>query len=341
MRLAAGVGMGDPAVAERARSLEQAGVDILWVPELYSFDAVSTLGYLAAVTERVEIGSSILPFYSRSPTLLAMTAAGVDSLSRGRFILGIGASGPQVIEGWHGVPYDRPVGRVPELVDICRRVWRRDVVSYDGRSYKIPLPTEQGTGLGKPLKLINRPVRERIPIYVASLGPRNVEMTAEVAEGWFPVFFWPEKAPQVWGEALERGKAKRDPELGPLEVVAGGAVAIGDGLEHLREQARPGLALYIGGMGARGQNFYNDLLRRYGFEEEAERIQDLYLDGKREEAAAAVPTELLEGTSLIGSPGYVKERLAAFGEAGVSVLNVNVVGPEPERTIEQLRAWVD
>jgi F420-dependent oxidoreductase-like protein len=342
MRLGTGLGYGgDPKqAAERARTLEAAGIDVLWVAELYSLDAVSLMGYLAAVTERVEIGSSILPFYSRTPTLLAMSAAGVDALSGGRCILGIGASGPQVIEGWHGVPYDRPIGRTREVIDICRKVWRREVVTHDGPSYHLPLPPEEGTGLGKPLKMINKPLRPDIPIYVASLGPKNVEMTAEVADGWIPVFFWPERANDVWGDALAKGAANRAADLAPLEIVAGGTVAIGEGLEHLRDRARPGMALYIGGMGARDRNFYNDLCRRYGFEAEAEEIQELYLSGRKDEAAAAVPEALLEGTSLIGPEGYVKERLAAYREAGVTVLNVNVPGPEPERTIEKVREWL-
>jgi F420-dependent oxidoreductase-like protein len=341
MKLGTTVSVFGPGAADRVRTLEAAGIEAFWVAELYSFDGVSQMGYLAAITEKAQIGSSILPFYSRTPTLLAMTAAGIDALSGGRCILGIGASGPQVIEGWHGVAYDRPVERVREIVDVCRKVWRREVVTHDGPAYTIPLPPEQGTGLGKPLKLINHPVRPNIPIYVASIGPKNVEMTAEICEGWIPIFFWPEKYKDVWGKAISRGSAKRDPELGPLEVVAGASVAIGEGLEGLRERGRGGLALYIGGMGARGRNFYNDLAKRYGFEQEAVEIQDLYLDGKREEAAAKVPADLLEGTSLIGPAGYVKERLAAFKEAGVTTLNVNIGGPEPEKTIEQLRGMID
>ena len=343
MRLGAGLGYtGDPkAAAERARSLEAAGVDILWVAELYSFDAPTLMGYLAAITERVQIGSSILPFYSRTPTLTAMTAAGLDALSGGRAILGIGASGPQVIEGWHGLPYDMPLQRTREVIEICRKVWRREVVEHHGTAYELPLPEDQGTGLGKPLKLINHPVRPDIPVYIASLGPKNVELTAEVANGWLPAFFWPDKAGEVFGDALDAGFAKRDKSLGPLEIVSGGAVAIGDDLEHLRDRARPGMALYLGGMGARSKNFYNALLRRYGFEAAADELQELYLGGKKKEAEAAVPKELVDGTSLIGPAGWVKERIAAYKEAGVTVLNVNPIGPEPEKTIEQIRTWVD
>ncbi|MGI8792102.1 MAG: LLM class F420-dependent oxidoreductase, partial [Acidimicrobiales bacterium] len=209
MRLGAGVGYtGDPkAAAERVKMLEAVGVDIVWVAELYSFDAPTLMGYLAAVTDRVQIGSSILPFYSRTPTLTAMTAAGLDALSDGRAILGLGASGPQVIEGWHGLPYDMPLQRTREVIEICRKVWRREIVEHDGKAYTLPLPADQGTGLGKPLKLINHPVRAEIPIYIASLGPKNVALTAEVANGWLPSFFWPDKAKDVFAESIDAGMA--------------------------------------------------------------------------------------------------------------------------------------
>ncbi len=332
---------GIKEAADQVVAMEQAGLDIVWVAEAYSFDAVSTMGYLAARTERVQIASGILPLYTRTPTLLAMTAAGVDSLSGGRCILGLGASGPQVIEGFHGVPYDKPLGRTREIIDICRQVWKRERVVHDGPSYHIPLPEGQGTGLGKPLKLINHPVREQIPIYVASLGPKNVAMTAELADGWMPLFYLPEKAKDVWGDDLAAGAAKRAADLGALEVVAGGVLSVGEGAESLRELARPMTALYVGGMGAKGRNFYNDLVKRYGFEAEAEAIQDLYLDGKKDEAAKLVPEALLEATTLCGPEGYVKERIAAFKESGVTVLNITPVGPDPVKLVEQVRTWVD
>src|SRR5450631_2328762 len=209
--------------AETAAELadyEKAGLDIVFVPEAYSFDAVSALGYLAAKTERVQLASGILQLYTRTPTLTAMTAAGLDYVSDGRFTLGLGASGPQVIEGFHGVPYNAPIARTREVIDICRQVWRREYLQFQGQHYTIPLPAEQGTGLGKPLKLINHPVRERIPILVAAVGPKNVALTAELAEGWQPFFYLPEKAAEVWGEPVAEGMAKRDPALGPLDVVA-------------------------------------------------------------------------------------------------------------------------
>jgi F420-dependent oxidoreductase-like protein len=321
---------------------ERAGLDLLLVPEAYSFDAVSQLGYLAARTERLEIASGILPLYSRTPALTAMTAAGLDFVSGGRFTLGLGASGPQVVEGFHGLPYEAPLGRTREIVEICRTVWRRERLAYDGTHYRIPYPPERGTGLGKPLKLVNHPVRERIPVMLAALGPRNVALTAEIAEVWQPVFFYPEKAGEVWGEALEEGTAKRDPGLGELDVAPFAIpCAIGEGVAHLLDEVRPQLALYVGGMGAKGRNFYNTLAQRYGFEAAARRIQDLYLDGKKDEAAAAVPDELIRGTSLIGPESYVAERLAAFAQAGARTIVIRPLATDaPGRlaTIETLRS---
>ena len=217
---------------------EKAGLDIVFVPEAYTFDAVSQLGYIAARTQRLEIASGILQLYTRTPTLTAMTAAGLDYVSGGRFTLGIGASGPQVIEGWHGVPYDAPVGRTREIIEICRMVWRRERLEHTGKHYTIPLPADRGTGLGKPLKLINRPVRERIPIVVAALGPKNVELAAELAEGWEPIFYFPERAAQVWDAPLAAGKARRDPSLPPLDVVAQAPLAIGDDVSGYLELGR-------------------------------------------------------------------------------------------------------
>jgi F420-dependent oxidoreductase-like protein len=318
---------------------EAAGLDVVWVAEAYGFDAPTLMGYIAARTERVQIGSGILPIYSRTPALIAQTAAGLDAVSDGRAILGLGASGPQVVEGWHAVPYDKPVGRTREIIEICRAAWRRERLVHDGL-YTIPLPAEQGTGLGKPLKLLTHPVRERIPIHVASLGDAHVRLTPELADGWLPIFFVPEKAADVWGDALAAGAAKRPAELGPLDVVAGGPLAIGDDVTGLRDLARPMLALYIGGMGARGRNFYNDLVRRYGYEAEAATIQDLYLAGRKDEAAAAVPAELLEQTSLVGPAGYVRERIEAYRAAGVTTLNVMPMGSDPVRQLALVKEWL-
>jgi F420-dependent oxidoreductase-like protein len=324
--------------------LEAAGLDVAMCAEAYTFDAVSQLGYLAAVTERVELMSGILPIFSRTPALTAMTAAGLDFVSGGRFTLGLGASGPQVIEGWHGLPYDAPLQRTREVVEICRQVWRRDRLVHDGPKYTIPLPADRGTGLGKPLKLINTPVRERIPVLLAAIGPKNVELAAEIAEKWEPIFFHPERAADVWGTSLAAGKARRDPALGELDVVVGVPVAIGEDVEHLVQAVRPSIALYVGGMGARGKNFYNDLARRYGYEAEAETIQELYLAGRKDEAAAAVPDELVRATSLIGPESHVAERIAAFAEAGVTTINVQAMDDSREsrlRTVETMRRLSD
>src|SRR5215207_9651030 len=328
------------AALDRAVQLEEAGLDVIGVAEAYGTDAVSLLGSLAVRTTRAELMSQILPIYSRTPTLTAMTAAGLDFASEGRFLLGLGASGPQVIEGWHGVPYDAPLQRTREIVEICRQVWRRERLVHSGPKYTVPLPPEQGTGLGKPLKLINTPVRERIPVLLAALGPKNVELAAEIAEAWEPIFFFPEKAASVWGESLAAGKAKRDPSLGDLRVITGVPVAIGDDVEPLLDVVKPGLALYIGGMGARGKNFYNDLAVRYGYEAEAKEIQDLYLNGKKDEAAAAVPLELVRASSLIGPESYVAERIAAFAEAGVSTLMLQPLDGSREgrlKTVETMK----
>jgi F420-dependent oxidoreductase-like protein len=329
--------------ARQTAELEKVGLDVVWVAEAYGYDAPSMMGYLAATTERVQIGSAILPIYTRTPTLIAMTAAGIDALSGGRFVLGLGASGPQVIEGFHGVPYDRPLTRTREIIEICRNVWAREApLTHQGETYQIPLPAGQGTGLGKALKIIGHPERARIPIWVAALGEKNVAMTAEVADGWLPAFFMPEKVGEVFGPALAAGAARRAADLAPLQIAAGGVLSIGEGPEVTahRELGRGMAALYIGGMGAKGKNFYNALACRYGFEKEAAEIQDLYLSGHQAEAAAKVPDALLEATSLCGPEGYIKERLAAFAQAGVTHLNVNPVGGDPVALIEKIRAWL-
>jgi F420-dependent oxidoreductase-like protein len=319
---------------------ENAGLEIVFVPEAYSFDAVSQLGFIAARTTKLQIASGILPIYSRTPALTAMTAAGLDFVSGGRFTLGLGTSGPQVIEGWHGVPYDAPVGRTRELIEICRLVWRRERLEYHGKHYDLPLPG--GTGLGKPLKLINHPVREHIPIVIAALGPKNVALAAELAEGWQPVFYFPEKAAEAWAGPLAEGTAKRDSAtLGQLDVIAAAPLAIGDDVTHLRDLFRPFLALYIGGMGARGKNFYYDLACRFGYEQEAIEIQDAYLSGRKDEAAGLVPADLVEKTSLIGPHGFIAERMAALRETGVTTLTVTPLAPEHAQRVKDIERIAD
>jgi len=344
---------GFSQVVEELADFERAGLDIVFVPEAYSYDAVSQLGFIAARTTRLEIASGILPIYSRTPALTAMTAAGLDFVSGGRFTLGLGTSGPQVIEGWHGVPYDAPVGRTREIIEICRMVWRRERLEYKGRYYRLPLeggsPSSGVRGsspagkqsLGKPLKLINHPVRDRVPIVIAALGPKNVALAAELAEGWQPIFYFPEKSATAWSAPLAEGLAKRAPALGELDVIAEVPLAIGEDVTELREFTRPFFALYIGGMGARGRNFYYDLACRFGYEDAAKRIQDAYLAGRKDEAAALVPAELVEKTSLIGPDGWVAERLEAFRETGVTTLAVtSLAATHAQRVadIERLRA---
>ncbi len=332
---------GNPReAADQVAALELAGLDTIWVAEVYGFDSPTLMGYLAARTETVEIGAAIINVFSRTPGLVAMTAAGLDNVSGGRAIIGLGASGPQVVEGWHGLPYSKPVTRVKEYVEIIRMALRREPLHHEG-VVTLPLPTDQGTGLGKPLKMLTHPERPAVPIYIAALGPKSVEGAAEYADGWLPFMYSPEGAAGVWGDALEAGLAKRDASLAPLEVVAGGMVAVGEGEEtkRLLDLARPMAALYIGGMGARGKNFYNDLVTSYGFGDAAREIQDLYLDGKKKEAEAAVPLELLEQANLVGPPSHVQERIAAFRESGVTNLNMTPVADDPAALVAQIKEW--
>jgi len=313
---------GNPRdAADQVVALEKAGLDTIWVPEAYGFDSPTLMGYLAAKTETVEIGSAILNVYSRTPGALAQTAAGLDNVSGGRAILGLGASGPQVIEGWHGLPYDKPLGRTREVVDIVRAAIRRETLQHDGKIFTLPLPPDQGLALGQ----------------------KNVEGTAEYADGWLPFLFAPEKAHDVWGDALAAGTAKRQDGLGPLEIVAGGMVSIGDDVKGMLDFARPTFALYIGGMGARGKNFYNELACQYGYEAEAKQIQDLYLGGNKRDAEALVPLELLEMVNLVGPESYVRERIDAFREAGVTNLQITPVpadGGEPADLVARMKEWV-
>ncbi|ABL83112.1 MULTISPECIES: LLM class F420-dependent oxidoreductase [unclassified Nocardioides] len=331
---------GNPRqTADQVAGLEKAGLDTLWVAEPYGFDAPTLMGYLAAKTETVEIGAGILNVFSRTPGALLQTAAGLDNVSGGRAVIGLGASGPQVIEGFHGLPYDKPLGRTREVIEIIRMGLRRESLVHDG-IFTLPLPADQGLGLGKPLKLLNKPERPAVPLWVAALGDKNVAMTAEVADGWLPFLFLPEKAKQVWGDALARGAAKRSADLGPLEISAGGMVAIGEDVKGMLDFMRPMYALYVGGMGARGKNFYNELACHYGYEKEAREIQDLYLDGHKRDAEAKVPLEWLEAGNLVGPASYVQERIAAFREAGVTSLQVSPASDDPAATIAQIKEWV-
>jgi len=328
---------GFAETVELLQEYERNGLDLVAVAEAYSFDAVSQLGYIAARTEKLQLMSGIFQIYSRTPSLTAMTAAGLDYVSNGRFNLGLGASGPQVIEGFHGVKYDAPLGRTREVVEICRQVWRREPVEFEGKYYTVPLTEEHGgSGLGKPLKLINHPVRADIPISIAALGPKNVALVAEIADGWQPLFFHPAKAQRAWGESLEEGFSKRDASLGELDIQLQVQFFLGEPSPEQVAVVRNQLALYIGGMGARDKNFYNQLACRYGYETEAQEIQDLYLTGRRTDAAAAVPDELVEAVSLIGDEDSIRAQVTEFHAAGVRTLLLNPLAGTSEERVDQI-----
>jgi F420-dependent oxidoreductase-like protein len=325
------------------RDVEAAGADMAWVAEAYGRDAASLLGYCAAVTDRMRLGSGIVNVYSRSPALIAQTAATLDELTGGRFELGLGSSGPQVIEGWHGMPFDKPLTRTREVVAVCRQAWRREeAVSFRGKVIQVPLDPARGTGLGKPLKLITRPTRPDIPVWLASIGPRSVQLAAEIAHGWLPILFIPEQAGDVWGDALAAGRALRAADLPPLQIGAGAHAEVtsesASAIRAARDRARPSLARYIGGMGAATANFYNELIRRYGFADDAERVQRLYLGHQAKDAAAALPDALVEALTVCGPASYVRDRLAAYAQAGVTSFRVNVnAGSDGPKAVEQLR----
>jgi F420-dependent oxidoreductase-like protein len=335
---------GNPReAADQVSALEKAGLDTIWVAEAYGFDSPTLMGYLAAKTETVEIGAAILNVYSRTPGALLQTAAGLDNVSGGRAIIGLGASGPQVIEGFHGLPYANPLGRTREIIELIRSGLRREPLVHEG-TFNVPLTKELGavTGLGKPLKLLVKPERSSIPLYIAALGEKSVAGSAEYADGWIPFLYHPEKAASVWGESLATGTAKRQDGLAPLEVVAGGMVAIGEGPETkaLLDFARPLYALYIGGMGARSKNFYNTLFRQYGYEKEAEEIQDLYLDGKKQEAEARIPLDFLEATNLVGPESYVRERIEAYRESGVTNLQIMPIADDAPALVTKMKELI-
>jgi F420-dependent oxidoreductase-like protein len=308
---------------------ERLGFDSVWVAEAWGTDAVSVLGWLAAKTERIKLGSAIMQIPGRTPGNAAMTAATLDLLSGGRFLMGLGTSGPQVVEGWHGQPWGKPLTRTREYVEIVRAALRRDVVEHEGEHYRIPYDGPGATGLGKPLKLMLRPLRADIPIYLAALGPKNVALAAEIADGWLPIFVAPERFDDAFGASL--GSAPDG-----FEIAATVSVLVGDDVAALRDTLRPHIALYVGGMGAKGRNFYNSLVRRYGWEDEAERIQELYLSGKQREAIAAVPDELVDAVSLVGPKERIAERLEAWRETPVTTLVLGTTQPEALQTLAEL-----
>lgn len=317
-------GTGLPRAIELAREADRLGYHSIWTAEAYGTDSVTPLTWLMAHTERIGFGTAVMQMPGRTPANTAMTAYTLDLMSGGRFLLGLGLSGPQVAEGWHGQPYGKPLGRTREYVDIVREILRREgPLEHHGEHYDIPYGGPGSTGLGKPLKIIGAP-RADIPIYLASLGPKNVELTAEIADGWLPIFFAPNRFDDAFGSALRAGFAKAGggKSLDNFDVAPTVTVLVGDDLPALRDLVKPMTALYVGGMGAKGKNFYNDLACRYGFEDAATTIQDLYLSGRKNDAIAAVPDDLVDEFSLLGSPERIADRLEAWKASGVGTLIV-------------------
>jgi F420-dependent oxidoreductase-like protein len=304
---------------------EELGFDSVWAAESWGTDAVTVLAWMAACTSRIKVGSAIMQIPGRTPANTAMTAATLDLMSGGRFLLGLGTSGPQVVEGWHGQPWGKPLVKTREYVEIVRAALRRELVEHDGEHYRIPYHGPGESGLGKPLKLMLRPLRAEIPIYLAAIGPKNVALAFEIADGWLPIFVVPERFREAYGTPPES-----------FEIAATVNVLVGDDVEALRNALKPHVALYVGGMGAKGKNFYNALVSRYGWEAEATRIQELYLAGRQREAIAAVPDELVDAVSLVGPKERIRERLEAWRETSVTTLLVGSPQPEALETLAEI-----
>jgi len=339
MRLGVNIGYVTGPVDEHVQlavAAERLGYDIAWAAEAYGSDAPTLLSYIAAKTERIGVGSAIMQIPARTPAMTAMTAATLDLLSHGRFRLGLGVSGPQVSEGWHGVRFDKPLGRTREYVDVVRMALARHLVTYDGAHLTLPLPD----GPGKALKLMIRPERERVPVYLAAVGPKNLELTGEIADGWLAIFFAPEHA-DVSLDPLRAGLDLAGRDVDAVDVCATVPVVVGDDVDACAEPLRGYTALYVGGMGSRKQNFYNALTRRMGFEAAAQEIQDRYLDKQHREAMAAVPFELVDRTCLIGPPARIAHRLHAYAEAGVTTLAVTAAAATHEERVVTLRTVAD
>lgn len=313
--------------AEDLGKMEAAGLDAAWVGESYWVDAPTMLGYLAARTSTLRLGTSIVSVFSRSAAGIAQTAAGLDYVSGGRALLGLGTSGPTVAQSWHDTPYDRPATRLAEVMRACRAILRGE-----------PAPLAD-PGAGRGLRLMHRPVRTSVPVYLAAMGPKLVELTAAEADGWLTNMFLPERAAEVWGEPLERGRGQRAADAAPLDVVAGGLVAIDDDTERHLAKARSRIAFYVGAMGPPGRNYYHRLAVRYGFAEAAERIRGHMLAREPDRAAAAVPEELARHTNLIGPASFVRERVEAYRRAGVTMLNIVPVAGDPATVVSTLAGW--
>jgi F420-dependent oxidoreductase-like protein len=334
-----GLGLTADQQLALVREAESIGFDSVWAAEAYGSDTATVLAWLAAQTERIRIGSAIFQIPGRTPAMTAMTAATLDNISDGRMILGIGTSGPQVAEGWHGQRFAKPLERTREYVAILRKALARERLEFQGKHYELPLPD----GPGKALKLMIAPVQERIPIYIAAIGPKNTQLTGEIADGWIPTFFSPEHVGEM-RQLLEEGAARADGDKkidDSFDIAPTVNVCVDDDVEKARDAMRPVLALYVGGMGSKKQNFYNALMRRYGYEDAAEEVQSLYLDGKKEEAAAALPGELIDKVSLCGPKDRIKERLELYREAGVGTLMITPMAWTAEGRSEMMRAVAD
>jgi len=327
-----GLGLTPEDQLDIVREAERLGYDSVWAAEAYGSDAATILGWIAGQTERIRIGSAIFQMPARSPAMTAMTAATLDQLSGGRMLLGIGSSGPQVAEGWHGQRFARQLQRTREYVAVVRKALNRERLEFHGETLELPLPD----GPGKALKLTIAPLQDRIPIYLAAIGPRNTELAGEIADGWIPIFFSPEHVGEL-RPLLEEGAARAGRSLNGFDIAPTVNVAIDDDLEAARDLMRPFIALYVGGMGSREQNFYNALACRYGFEESARTIQDLYLDGRRDEAAAAVPDELVDTVTLCGPADRIRDRLDVYRDAGVGTLGITPMAMAKGDRVEQLR----
>jgi F420-dependent oxidoreductase-like protein len=331
-------GAGLPGAIALAQEADRLGYQSGWVAEAYGTDAITPITWLLAHTESLKMGSAIAQMPARAPAMTAMTAVTLDLMSGGRFLLGIGASGPQVSEGWYGEEYGKPLAKTREYLDILRAVWRRDApVEHHGEFYDIPYRGPGATGLGKPLKIIVHPRTADIPVYIASIGPMKVELTAELAVGWLPIFYSPTRAHDVWGDALTRGFAAADPDRAAhFDIAPTVTVVLGDDVEALRDKVKPMVALYVGGMGAKGKNFYNDLACRYGYEGLAAEIQDLYLGGNKAEATALVPDDLVDDVSLIGPKERIADRLEIWKASGVTTMIVAATQPEALQLMAEL-----
>lgn len=315
-----------------AREADRAGYSVAWAAEAYGSDAATVLSWIAAQTEHIDVGSAVFQIPGRTPANTAMTSATLDTLSQGRFRLGLGVSGPQVSEGWHGVRFDKPLKRTREYVDIVRKALARERLTYEGEFFTLPLPD----GPGKALTLTVHPVRDHLPIYLAAVGPKNLELAGEIADGWLAIFFAPESSADLLSN-ISTGRAKVGKDLSGFDIVPTVPVVIGDDLDACAGPIRAYAALYIGGMGSREKNFYNALASRMGYEQEAAQIQDLYLSRDYAGAAAAVPMEFIDRTALIGSPERIRDRLAAFAEAGVTTLTVAVYSGSLEERLATIR----